>query len=68
MAGRVKTMNESICYNIDRIHTAIAENSKIAFQYFRWNVDKEMELRHDGAWYEFSPWYRICGENDEGRN
>ena len=44
VAGRVKTMNESIYYNIDRIHTAIAEDSKIAFQYFQWNVDKEMEL------------------------
>ena len=26
VAGRVKTMNESIYYNVDRIHTAIAEN------------------------------------------
>ena len=56
VAGRVKTMNESIYYNVDRIHTAIAENSQITFQYFRWNVDKKMELRHDGALYEVSPW------------
>ncbi len=56
VAGRVKTMNESIYYNVDRIHTAIAENSKITFQYFQWNVDKKMELRHDGALYEVSPW------------
>lgn len=56
VAGRVKTMNESIYYNVDRIHTAIAENSRITFQYFQWNVDKKMELRHDGAVYEVSPW------------
>ena len=56
VAGRVKTMNESIYYNVDRIHTAIAENSMITFQYFQWNVDKKMELRHDGALYEVSPW------------
>lgn len=56
VAGRVKTMNESIYYNVDRIHTAIAENSKITFQYFQWNVEKKMELRHDGALYEVSPW------------
>ena len=56
VAGRVKTMNESIYYNVDRIHTAIAENSRITFQYFQWNVDKKMELRHDGALYEVSPW------------
>lgn len=54
--GRVKTMNESIYYNVDRIHTAIAENSRIQFRYFQWNVDKEMELRHNGAVYEVSPW------------
>ena len=34
VAGRVKTMNESIYYNVDRLHTAIAENSRITFQYF----------------------------------
>ena len=56
VSGRVKTMNESIYYNVDRIHTAIAENSRITFQYFQWNVDKQMELRHDGAFYEVSPW------------
>lgn len=49
-------MNESIYYNVDRIHTAIAENSRITFQYFQWNVEKKMELRHDGALYEVSPW------------
>lgn len=56
VTGRVKTMNESIYYNVDRIHTAIAENSMITFQYFQWNVDKQMVLRHDGALYEVSPW------------
>lgn len=56
VSGRVKTMNESIYYNVDRIHTAIAENSRITFQYFQWNVEKKMELRHNGTVYEVSPW------------
>jgi len=56
VAERVKTMNESIYYNVDLIHTAIAENRKIRFQYFQWNVKKKMELRHDGAYYDVSPW------------
>lgn len=56
VAGRVKSMNESIYYNVDRIHTAIAKNSKITFQYFQWNVEKKMELRHGGDIYEVSPW------------
>lgn len=56
VSERVKTDNESIYYNVDKIHTAIGENSRITFRYFRWNVDKEMELRHDGALYDVSPW------------
>ena len=59
VAGRVKTMNESIYYNVDKIHTAINANSQIRFQYFQWNVDKEQELRHNGEWYHVSPWYLI---------
>lgn len=56
VSGRIKTMNESIYYNVDAIHNAITENRKIKFQYFQWNVKKEMELRHEGACYHISPW------------
>ena len=56
VSGRIKTMNESIYYTVDAIHNAISENKKIRFQYFQWNVKKEMELRHGGAWYHISPW------------
>ena len=56
VSGRIKTMNESIYYTVDAIHNAIAQNKKIRFQYFQWNVKKEMELRHNGAWYHISPW------------
>lgn len=56
VSGRIKTMNESIYYNVDEIHNAISENKKIRFQYYRWNLKKEMELRHDGAYYHISPW------------
>ncbi len=56
VSGRIKTMNESIYYIVDTIHNAISENRKIRFQYFQWNVKKEMELRHGGVWYHISPW------------
>lgn len=56
VSGRIKTMNESIYYTVDAIHNAISENRKIRFQYFQWNVKKEMELRHGGAFYHISPW------------
>lgn len=56
VSNRIKTMNESIYYNVDVIHNAIAENQKIEFQYFKWNTKKQMELRHDGKMYCISPW------------
>ncbi len=56
VSGRIKTMNESIYYTVDAIHNAISENKRIRFQYYQWNVKKEMELRHNGAWYHISPW------------
>ncbi|MCD8361334.1 MAG: WYL domain-containing protein [Lachnospiraceae bacterium] len=56
VANRIKTMNASIYYNVDAIHAAIAANEQICFQYFQWNVRKEMELRHDGTYYHVSPW------------
>lgn len=63
VSGRVKTMNESILYGVDEIHNAIAGNCRIKFQYFQWNIKKEMELRHGGAYYEVSPW--ALSWNDE---
>ena len=56
IAGRVKAMNESIYYNIDRLHNAINAGVQIRFQYGQWNLNKEMELRRGGDWYQVSPW------------
>lgn len=33
--GRIKTMNESIYYNVDKLHQAIGTDAKIKFQYFQ---------------------------------
>lgn len=56
VSDRIKTMNETIYYNVDIIHSAIANNSQIMFKYFQWNVKKEQELRHGGKFYKVSPW------------
>ena len=56
VADRIKSMNESIYYGIDAIHNAMNNNHKIKFHYFRWNVEGKQELRHDGAFYQVSPW------------
>lgn len=57
IAGRVKTMNESIYYNVDKLHTALSQGRQIRFKYFQWNVDKQEALRRGGAWYCVSPWH-----------
>lgn len=54
--GRVKTMNEDVVNNVDILHSAIGDNHKIKFQYFNWNEKKQMILRHDGDYYNISPW------------
>lgn len=56
VSGRVKAMNNDIMTNVDAIHNAIAQDLKISFQYFQWNVKKEPELRKDGERYVISPW------------
>ena len=56
ITGRVKTMNESIYYNVDKLHAALSADAQIQFQYYQWNVKKEMELRRGGKLYQVSPW------------
>ena len=56
ISGRIKTMNESIYYNVDKLHEAIGSGCQVRFKYFQWTVNKETELRRDGAWYQVSPW------------
>lgn len=56
-SSRIKTMNESIYYNIDKLHSAIGEGKQIRFQYFQWTVEKKEALRRDGGWYCVSPWH-----------
>lgn len=53
---RVKTMNESVYYNVDDIHTAINQNKKIRFKYYKWDINKKLVPRHNGDWFIVSPW------------
>jgi len=53
--NRVKTMNESIYYNVDALHEAIAGARQVSFKYFDYNIKKERVFRHDGKKYKVSP-------------
>lgn len=55
VTNRVKTLNEQIYYNVDKIHDAIAANRQIRFRYFNVNLKKEKEYRKNGEFYVESP-------------
>lgn len=62
--NRVKSMNESIYYNVDAISTAIEQDRQIAFCYYAWNEKKEMVLKKNGERYVTSPWF-LQWENEK---
>ena len=61
VSGRVKSMNESIYYNIDVIQEAIAKNVQISFRYFDWDFDGKRKYREKA--YVASP-YGLCQDNE----
>ena len=69
VTNRVKTVNEHIYYNVDKIHNAISENKKISFQYFKWELDTTngtkvvKTARKNGEAYRVSPW-ALCWDDE----
>ena len=61
VSGRVKSMNETIYYNVDAIQEAIGQNVQIAFRYFDWNLDGTRKYREKD--YVASP-YGLCQDNE----
>lgn len=69
ISGRVKTQNESIFQNVDKLHTAISLGKKVSFLYFEWAVDFKNQdkfvkkYRKSGARYLISP-FALCWDDD----
>ena len=63
VSGRIKTMNESIYYNVDAVHSAIAGNSKISFRYMVWNLEKQLVPKRDRA-VTVSPWALVWDDEN----
>lgn len=61
VSGRVKSMNESIYYNVDVIQDAIARNRQITFRYFDWDLGGQRKYRDRE--YAASP-YGLCQDNE----
>lgn len=74
--NRVKTMNQSVYSNVDKIYEAMMSDSQITFQYFAWTVEKKPKMKRDGGQYQVSPWsltwedenyYLISFDGDAGK-
>ena len=61
VSGRVKSMNETIYYNVDAIQEAIGQNKQISFRYFDWGLDRRRHYREKE--YLASP-YGLCQDNE----
>lgn len=70
VSNRVKTVNETIYYGVDRIHAAISQGSKISFLYFAWKLcfgeaqKVQKEFRHESQRYVVSPWALIWDDEN----
>jgi predicted DNA-binding transcriptional regulator YafY len=57
-------MNESVYYNVDFIHTAINQNMKIRFKYYRWDISKKLVATHNGEEIHVSPWALVWDDEN----
>ena len=70
VTNRVKTPNEQIYYNVDKLYNAISGNKRISFRYYRWEINPELggrkiikTARRSGALYRVSPW-ALCWDDE----
>lgn len=63
VVGRVKSDNELVFEAVDKIHEAIANDKKIKYHYFHWNVNKEKALGRNGEYYIVSP-RTLCWDDE----
>ena len=56
LTNRAKNMNNSIHYNVDAVHQAIAANAQIKFRYFDYDCRKERYYFKKGECFVVSPW------------
>ena len=62
--GRVKSMNESVYYNVDAISDAISRDRALRFRYFEFTVAGERRYRREGSFYLLSPYALIWDDEN----
>lgn len=69
---RIKTKNEYVYENVDKLNEAINLNRKISFKYYKYNLEKKFVANGNGKIYIRSPYslawhddkyYMICGSD-----
>lgn len=63
VSQRIKVMNESIYYNVDKLHSSIAGRKVITFRYFDYDMCREKVYRREGGRYTVSP-YGLIWNNE----
>lgn len=69
LSNRVKTPNETIYYNVDRLHDAVSKNRSVTFYYNEWKLKLgsteklTLSRRHGGELYRVSPW-ALCWDDE----
>lgn len=64
VAGRIKTEQENIYYNVDAIHRALQEQVQISFLYMEWGLDGKLHPKKGGALYRISPWALLWSDEN----
>ncbi len=64
VAGRVKTEQENIYYNVDAIHRALQEQVQLSFLYMEWGLDGALHPKKNGELYQVSPWALLWSDEN----
>jgi predicted DNA-binding transcriptional regulator YafY len=59
----IKADNKLLYYSVDIIHKAISNEQRIKFKYIEYTAEKKRIHKHNGIFYEFSP-YALLWHND----
>lgn len=64
VAGRIKTEQENIYYNVDAIHRALQDQVQITFLYMEWGLDGSLHPKNGGRLYRISPWALLWSDEN----
>ncbi len=62
--NRVRSMNDSVVMEADRLHECIALNCKVSFKFFHYGVDKKKQYANKGKPYVVSPYALLWNDGN----